>query len=111
MATFWLSGVYCARMTGKCGKSPGGSSVVEQWTVKRLRAAIHWSGVQISLPRCDVACFFVPKYSGLPITRVAGAPRVHPFGDAALSIKIFESNLGNDQPQSKLDGMMREKYK
>ena len=28
----------------------GGSSVVEQWTVKCLSAAIHWSGVQISLP-------------------------------------------------------------
>ena len=33
------------------GGAPGGSSVVEQWTVKCLGAAIHWSGVQISLPR------------------------------------------------------------
>ena len=30
--------------------STGGSSAVEQWTVKCASAAIHWSGVQISLP-------------------------------------------------------------
>ena len=33
----------------------GGSSAVEQWTVKCYGADIHWSGVQISLPGifCD----------------------------------------------------------
>ena len=32
-------------------RSTGGSSAVEQWTVKcALCAEIHWSGVQISLP-------------------------------------------------------------
>ena len=32
------------------GLMSGGSSAVEQWTVKCASAAIHWSGVQISLP-------------------------------------------------------------
>ena len=38
----------------------GGSSAVEQRTVKRLHAAILWSGVQISLPG-----FFVLPFSAL----------------------------------------------
>ena len=63
MPASWPSGKNCARMTGKYRRSPGGSSVVEQWTVKRL--------VQRSIGRefkspspDDGSVFFVPEHFG-----------------------------------------------
>ena len=41
----------------------GGSSAVEQRTVKRLHAAILWSGVQISLPGFFVFALACPALS------------------------------------------------
>ena len=55
---FFSLGV-CTYQNRKCplGSTTGGSSAVEQWTVKCNSAAIHWSGVQISLPGYIVILF------------------------------------------------------
>ena len=49
----------------------GGSSAVEQRTVKRHHAAILWSGVQISLPGFFLCAMFYGGFAGPKYPRVA----------------------------------------
>ena len=49
----------------------GGSSAVEQRTVKRHHAAILWSGVQISLPGFFLCSMFYGGFAGPKYPRVA----------------------------------------
>ena len=78
------------------GLMSGGSSAVEQWSVKCLCAAIHWSGVQISLPGYSFFNFpfFFFFLSPAPVRNLTPGWVQEPQTSADQVIKIFESNLG-----------------
>ena len=62
----WLRGLVLICMTVRTIHHTGGSSAVEQRTVKcaSAYAVILWSGVQISPPGCFCAHFFFARHEG-----------------------------------------------
>ena len=62
---------------------PGVAQLVEQWTVKCLCAAIHWSAVQICLPG---VCFFFFSKKQKQFTKVV-RPRAGPMSYGHITAK------------------------